>query len=265
MRELKTIICIMKLKTIICIMLALAMLAPATPVFAKYTQKYDYDVHDILPGQIWNAYDYRSSYDKKHDVGTDTFRMFRLRITQPGVATIYCSNATDSLELYRSFKKDKDLEYSNSIIDMNGKRAYYLVLPKGTYYLHANNKTKIRYIFEPAGSQSNYCRSTAKRLAAGKQTTVSFQYGREHSQYYKAVLSTKRSITVTLTRMDEAESINAAVYTKRGKLVSRTVANGSVVKTKALEPGNYYIRVWRDDDMEDDDYYIGRVARIRWN
>ena len=31
-----------------------------------------------------------------------------------------------------------------------------------------------------------------------------------------------------------------------------------------LEPDNYYLRVWRDEDEDDDDFYLGRVAKISW-
>ena len=250
-------------KKLVAIVLIMAMMVPTT-VFAKDKQAYAYKVIDLAPNSVVTARDYTSKYDKKTHTDIDTFQMYRIKITQPGVTIFYCSNKSDSMALYRSFKNGRDLEYSNSIIDFDGKRAYYQVLPKGTYYLHVNNTTKIRYAFYPTTEIRNYCRSTATKLPSGKAKMVSFQIGRECSQWYRLPITNRKSISVKLTRLDDTDTINCAIYTKKGKRISISSANGTLARTKMLEPDNYYLRVWRDEDEDDDDFYLGRVAKISW-
>lgn len=93
---------------------------------------------------------------------------------------------------------------------------------------------------------------------------VSFQVGRECSQWYRLPISNRKSISAKLTRLDDTDTINFAVYTKKGKRISISSANGTLARTKMLEPDNYYLRVWRDEDEDDDDFYLGRVAKISW-
>ena len=88
-------------KKLVAIVLIMAMMVPTT-VFAKDKQAYAYKVIDLAPNSVVTARDYTSKYDKKTHTDIDTFEMYRVKITQPGVTVFYCSNKSDSIALYRS-------------------------------------------------------------------------------------------------------------------------------------------------------------------
>jgi hypothetical protein len=244
------------------VMTVIMLFAMAVPAFA-YTQKYEYKVRDLKPGVAIDVKDFSSTYSDKTDVGTDTFDMLRFKVTEPGYVILYTNKASNSIELYKNFKRGIDLEYSESIEEYHGAKKYYQVLPKGTYYFHANQRCRIMYNFFPLKNASNYCRANAKVLASNKETRIMTYYGREHSRWFKITTTAKKNITAYIKRLDRSDSITVAIYNNKGRLIASCRGNKAIAVNRAA--GTYYIKVWREEDESDDDYYLGRLVTLKWN
>jgi hypothetical protein len=253
-----------KINLAIIMVLIIAMMLPQS-VFAAYKEKYDHKVIDLTVGKYVNAVSYTSKYDEDTDTSTDTFYMYRLTVPSNAFICIVCGSAANSLSLYSSYKKGKDIDESKSIVDFAGQKKYYQVLSKGTYYIHVESSVKFKYHYYTINDRNNYSRSTAANLAAGTRTTAMFHFGRENSKYYRIVLKQSRPIIVNLERRDGEDGIGFSVLNSLGKRIAQTVSTQSTIITNALPAGTYYIRVDREDELEDDDHYTDRLASLTWN
>lgn len=253
------------IKRAINIILAAAMvLAMCVPSYAAYTQVYKTNIIDLPQKQVVRAQAYRSEYSDKTDTSTDTFDMYRIKI--PGDGYVKLSTGGGYVSVFKKFAKNADIDLQEPLMYIGGSATNYLVLPKGTYYLHANGSMKLRWSFTAKEAATNYCRANAKGLAANKDKTCIFPYSREQSQYYKIKVPAKRLCTFTLTRMDTelaTDAVDFVVLDGKGKLVAQP-ASGAVTCKKTLPAGTYYIKVFRNHDVSADDYYTGRLAKIGW-
>lgn len=254
------------IKRTISIFLATAMiLAMCVPAFAAYKQLYKTNIIDLPQKEFVNAKPYQETYDDATDTSTDTFDMYRIKVPGDGYVKLYTGGGKEA-SIFKTFTKNADIDLQEPLMDVGGSTNNYLVLPKGTYYLHANDSMKLRWVFAAKESGQDYCRANAKSFSANKDRICIFPYDREHAHYYKIKVTTKKLCTFTLTRMDTelaTDAIDFVVLDGKGKLVAQP-ASGAVTCSKTLPAGTYYVKVFRNDDESDDDYYYGRLAKIRW-
>lgn len=248
----------------LCMVMTLLITMMLPQSVSAFQQKYDYKVINLTPGKYVNAASYTSIYDEDKDISTDTFNMYKLTLKSNGFIVITCADASNSLSLYKTFKKGKDIDESTSIMDYAGQKKYYQVLSKGTYYIHVENKCKFKYTFFGVNSKNNYSRASAFNLTSGKADTVIYPYGWENSRFYRLSLKQKRSITVSLLRRD-GNSLKFTILNSIGTVVAQISEGQETIVTKALPEGTYFIRVDRDDEVEDTDHYIDRLAKVIWN
>lgn len=249
-----------KISCLIAMIMVAAMLLPLN-VFAAYTQKYEYRVCDLTPSATASSKGESSKYDSKTDTGTDIYYMYRIKLSKPGFIIISCNKADNSLSLYKTFVNDQDIDKSTSIVEYSGAKKYFQVLSKGTYYLHVNKPCKFSYKFYEVQAPKNVYRTKASTLTSGKKANVTFAIGREASRYYKFTVANDRIVGVKMDRKDGTDSINFVLLNSKGKLIGQPGVGGDSL-VQALTKGTYYIRVDRDDEIEDDDHYVGRFATL---
>lgn len=250
-------------KHLICIVLTVVITAGFIPLRAEaYTTKYAYKFITLNQNKYVTSRDYTERYIEKTDTYIETYYLHKISVPANGYIRINANNTGD-IYIYKTINKKKELYESDSIRDLYGKKVYYEVLPKGTYYIKADSDVKFKWSFVKVQGGSNYCRARARRLAAWKKIVEIFNYGQEYNRWYMISLPRKKTITVTYSF--EAYDPDFAVYNSHGvKLNCPSLTNRSW-RTALLPKGTYYIRISRERYEDEDSFYRNRFVQFWWN
>lgn len=250
-------------KHLICIVLTVVITAGFIPLRAEAdTTKYVYKFISLKQNKYVTSRDYTERYIEKTDTYIETYYLHKISVPANGYIRINANNTGD-IYIYKTINKKKALYESDSIRSLYGKKVYYEVLPKGTYYIKADSGVKFKWSFVKVQGGSNYCRARARRLAAWKKIVEIFNYGQEYNRWYMISLPRKKTITVTYSF--EPYDPVFDVYNSHGiKLNCPSLTNRSW-RTALLPKGTYYIRISRDRYEDEDSFYRDRFVQFWWN
>ena len=251
-------------KHLICIVLTVVITAGFIPLRAEAdTTKYVYKFISLKQNKYVTSRETTYSYNEKTDTNIETCYLHKISVPANGYIKINANRSERSIDIYKTINRKKSLWESYSIISLYGKKAYYEVLPKGTYYIKADSSVKFKWSFVKVQGGSNYCRARARRLAAWKKIVEIFNYGQEYNRWYMISLPRKKTITVTYSF--EPYDPVFAVYNSHGiKLNCPSLTNRSW-RTALLPKGTYYIRISRDRYEDEYSFYRDRFVQFWWN
>lgn len=248
----------------LCLALALVLAVGFAPLPAQAsTERYVYKTISPKQNTYITGKGEAYSYNSDTGVSTTTFYLYKMTVPSAGFIRIQTTTPSKLMCLYRSINRSKSLWDSNSIAGFDGKKLYYRVLPKGTYYLAVESSTRFRWTFIKFAPTSNYCRTRATALSAGQTKTIVYNYGYEFSKWYKVVLPTRKTITVTFKSLDDYYP-DFEVFNYRGLYIRCPELTATSYRTAILPKGTYYIRVNRHYDYDDYDYYNERICQLTW-
>lgn len=254
------------MKRFLCMALTLCLMTCFLPQQADAsTVKYVTKVSSLKSGTAVTAKGYTSSYSSSTEVFTYTSQFYKISVPSGGYVTFHTTDASKDLYLYKSIKKNKAYHESNEIGFMYNKKTYYRVLPAGTYYVFASKGLRFKWVFHKATNSTNYCKSKATGLKAGKKATSVFFRGYEFNKWYKITVSSKKALSVNLTDLVSSGTVYLDVLTSSGMRVNTTSVNDTTWRTKsAVNKGTYYLRLRPLDYSSTTDYYRGRMCTLLW-
>lgn len=250
------------MKRLLCVALALVLMAGYAPLRAEAAlkQKYTYHVVKLKPKKFVTTKLAKIEY--RNGRWTNEIYLYKIQVPANGYVKIQTANSSSAFSIYRNYKKNKELQISDALYTGSGQKNYSIVLPKGTCYICANQKAKIKWSFVKAATPKNYCRATATAIKKGKKTTAVFHDKYEFPRWYKLTLTSNRAITVTAKALDSKSGTHSfEVLDSRGVSVETTILKSHKVKTKVLPKGTYYICLSTSDDYG---YYNNRVIQLTW-
>lgn len=259
------------LKHLLCIALAIIITAGFIPLRAcASTFKNSYRVTALGQKKTVTQQADTERYYSSTDTNVHTFYVYKINVPANGYLRIASSATYKEIKIYKSIDKTEEIDwqYENEVATLKGSRAYYRILPRGYYYIHADPGTKFNWSFNRKKTVYNYCRARAASLKAGAKTGVFFTCGYEYDRWYKVTLTRSKTITVTLSRLDAEynSSLNGFnVYDSQGDEVNCPELTKTSFRTGTLRKGTYYIRIWRhryiDNEYED---CSGRIVQVIW-
>lgn len=257
------------LKHLICIALVVIITSRFVPLRAwAYTHKYSYRVTALAQKKTVTQKADTERYYESTDTDVYTCYIYKINVPANGYLRIASSASSKEIKIYKSIDKTEEIEwnYENEIDTLKGSRAYYRILPRGYYYIHADPGTKFNWSFNRKKAVYNYCRARAVGLKAGAKTGVFFTCGYEYDRWYKVSLTRNKTITVTFNRHDANSTslIGFNVYDSRGKNINCPELTNTSYRTGTLRKGTYYIRVWRSNEDEEYNEYYGRIVQLMW-
>lgn len=234
-----------------------------------YTHKYSYRVTALAQKKTVTQKADTERYYESTDTDVYTCYIYKINVPANGYLRIASSATSKEIKIYKSIDKTEEIDwqYENEVATLKGSRAYYRILPRGYYYIHADPGTKFNWSFNRKKTVYNYCRARAVSLKAGAKTGVFFTCGYEYDRWYKVTLTRNKTITVTLSRLDAEynSSLNGFdVYDLQGKAVNCPELTKTSYRTGTLRKGTYYIRIWRDRDEDEYGDYRGRIVQVIW-
>ena len=249
-------------KKLICLALICLIMISFFP-FRAYASstKYVYNITTLKQNKFVTSKDYSYKYNEKTNTETYTYDLYKITLPGYGYVRIETKSVRD-LYIYKAINTKKDPYYSESILNLYGKRVYREVLPKGTYYIRADKWVKFKWNYCYAKWGTNYCRSKAVPLSSGKKRIEIFHYGREYDRWFKVSLPQKKTITITYSA--ENYYTDFYIYNSRGYSVDNSKLTDTSWRTVLLPKGTYYIRVYRDNDEDEDSFYYGRYLEFCW-
>lgn len=247
---------------LLCIALTVVITVGLVPLRAEaYTTKYAYKFITLNQNKYVTSRDYTERYIEKTDTNIETYYLHKISVPANGYIRIN-ANSTNEIDIFKTINKKKYLYASEPILDLYGKKVYYEVLPKGTYYIKADSGVKFKWSFVKVQSGSNYCRIRAQKLAAGKKKIEIFNYGQEYDRWYMISLPQKKTITVSYSLKQFNPDL--IVYNSRGVKVNCPALTDKSRRTPVLAKGTYYIRLSRDRYEDKYSFYRERFVQFWW-
>ena len=246
-------------KQLACFLLAVIITAAFVPLPAQAsTEKYNYKITTLKQKKWVTAKDY--TYNS--DTNTYTYYLYKITVPANSFIRIDSKNKSNYIDIYKSFNKNS--YPSGSIASFYDNNIYRRVLPKGTYYISADNGTTFKWQFSRSKNPTNFCRSRSARLKAGYKKWEIFNYGYEFDRWYRISLTARKPITVTMNQMDKSYwSVDFSIYNSRGYRVTCNELNDTNYRTAVLPKGTYYIRVNRNEYSEYDEV-CDRIYQFWW-
>lgn len=261
------------LQHLLCITLAIIITAGFIPMsasaYSAYSDAYTYRINTL--GQKKTVTQKTTTefyYDDSTNTLFSTFYMYKINVPANGYLRIASSASSKEIRIYKSINKNKDIYSQDYIISLCGSRAYYKILPRGYYYIQADQGTKFSWSFN-RNKTINYCRARASSLKAGAKTRIFFTYGYECDRWFKVSLTRNKTITVTFNQLDPDPNwiqSEFAVYDSRGYIVNCPALpkTKTSYRTGTLRKGTYYIRVRKYNSQGESNKYTGRIVQIMW-
>ena len=250
------------MKHLLCIALTVVITAGFVPLRTEaYTTKYVYKFISLKQNKYVTSRENTDYYNERTDTGIETFYLHKISVPANGYIRIN-ANSTGDIDIYKTINKKKSLYESEAIKSLYGKKVYFEVLPKGTYYINADRGVKFKWSFVKVQGGSNYCRARAWKLAAGKVRTEVFNYGQEYDRWY--MISLPRKSTITVTYSVEQSEPEFTVYNSHGVRLNCPSLTNRSWRTPLLAKGIYYIRISRDRYESEYSYYYDRFLQFWW-
>lgn len=253
----------------LCMAIALCIIACCLPQRADaYSTRYNSSIHTLKQKTYVTSKGYVSSYSSGTEINTRTCHYYKITVPTGGYVTFHTNNSSKSIYIYKTVKKNKMYYNSDVVNSMYGKKTYYRVLPRGTYYLFAEKSLKFKWVFHKVATPSNYCRSKAYGLKANQKSTVVFPHGYEFPRWYKITVSSKKTLYFYLTDLTDTWNLSFSVFNASGIRIPCTSSYSNHTETyqtkSTVAKGTYYIRVTASDYSTLKDYYRGRMGTIMW-
>lgn len=247
-------------KQLACFLLAVIITVGFVPLPAQAsTTKYNYKITTLKQKKWVTAKGDTYNYNQDKDTNTHTYYVYKISVPANSFIRVDSKNKSNYIDIYKSFNKNS--YPSDSIASFYDNNIYRCVLPKGTYYIYAEEGTTFKWQSSTSKNPTNFCRSRSARLKAGYKKWEVFNYGYEFDRWYRISLTARKPITVTMKQMDSDGGDNFSIYNSRGYYVTCNELNDSVSRTAVLPKGTYYIRVYTDVDY---DRYYGRICQFWW-
>ena len=258
------------IKRLICLALSVILVAGFVPAQAKAADAYIYKV-STLPkntsvSAIGNQYEPKSTdpYSAAHYEYNYTYNMYKIIVPANGFIKINVSRTDTDVRIYKKVNRGQGIG-DNYLAELSGKKAYYVVLDKGTYYLNTMYNARLRWNFTNVKNRTNYCRPRAIALRSNLKIYTTFRKGYEHDQWFKIKLTSKKKITVTLKQFSEI-GVEVKLYNAKGKYIKTTEISDISYRTAKLPKGTYFIRLQRWDERGSSDGFTkwARVCQLSW-
>ena len=256
-------------KHFLIIAVAVLVMAGFVPVRAKAeTYKEEVKIIELKQNTTLSSKGYDTYYPDT-DTYVHTSIVYKITVPANGYIKLNVSNKSAWIQIYKKINKEWEyFSWDNEVADSTGKKLYYYVLPKGTYYIPGNDDTSFKWSFTKVARKTNYCRAKAQSISAGKTYTLISQYEYEHYRWYKVKLTSKKKLYIKCKGLDrEGTDVGAdvAVYDSN-RIWKKTKLSGVTFRTTAKLPkGTYYIRLRVGDDVTDENYYSGRLCQLSWS
>ena len=258
-----------RVKRILCIVMTVLFMAGIVPVHAKAE-----DVLKIINLNQNTTISAGNSETYYPDTGKTvyTYNVYRITVPANGYIKIYSSNKSADIVITETMRSAADISSGDPVeaAYLSGKKQYFCVLPKGTFYIRlwdTGSKTNLRWTFTKVANKANYCRPKALSISKGKTYTAISYYGKEHDRWYKVKLTSKRALYIKCKSIDgDGVGADIAVYDARG-IKKKVKLSNITYRTAKLPKGTYYIRLRKDDMWQDygRDYFGGRLCQLSWS
>lgn len=245
-------------KQLACFLLAVIITVGFVPLPAHAsTEKYKYKITTLKQKKWVTA----KEYTYNSDTSTSTYYLYKITVPANSFIRIDSKNKSKTIRIYKSINMKDSPWNSDSIFYLDDATLYRCVLPRGAYYILADEGTTFKWQSAKTKNPTNFCRSRSVRLKTGYKKTEVFNIGYEFDRWYRISLTARKPITVTMKPMDSDGSDNFSIYNSRGYRVSCNELNDTNYRTAVLPKGTYYIRVYTDVDY---DRYYGRIYQFWW-
>lgn len=252
-------------KQLACFLLAVIITVGFVPLPAQAsTTKYNYKI-TTLKQKKWVT-----AKENTYNSDTNTYTYYLYKITVPANSFIRIDSKNKSYDYYgiyifKSLNRNKPYHSQANSIDYYTVNIYRQVLPKGTYYIYADEGTTFKWQSTTTKNPTNFCRSRSARLKAGYKKTEVFNTGYEFDRWYRISLTARKPLYVTMKQIDEYGSIDFSVFNSRGFKVSCNSLGNSNYRTAVLPKGTYYIRVYFGDYEGYNSFNgRGRIVQFWW-
>ncbi len=258
------------IKHLVCIVLIVIITSCFIPLRAWAYTKYSYRVTALGQKKTVTQEADTEYYDDSTYTDVYTCYIYKINVPANGYLRIASSASSNEIKIYKSIDTTEEIDrqrYENEIATLKGSRVYYRILPRGYYYIHADEGTKFNWSFNRKKTVYNYCRARAASLKAGAKIGIFFTCGYEYDRWYKVSLTRNKTITITFNQLDaEYRDLNGfSVYDSRGKYINCPELTGNSYRTGTLRKGTYYIRIWRERDIGSEvKECSGRIAQVMW-
>ncbi len=250
-------------KQLACFLLAVIITVGFVPLPAQAsTEKYNYKITTLNQRKWVTAKEYSYNYNQAKNTETHIFYLYKISVPANSFIRIDSKSKSKTIRIYKSINM-KDSPYnSDSIFYLDYATLYRCVLPKGTYYILADEGTTFKWQSATTKNPTNFCRARATQLNAGSKKWEVFNIGYEFDRWYRISLTARKPITVTMNTMDNDYNYHNsfAIYNSRGYKVTCNALNDTNYRTAVLPKGTYFIRVHCEyyDDLS------GRIYQFWW-
>ena len=245
-------------KQLACFLLAVIITVGFVPLPAQAsTTKYNYKITTLKQKKWVTAKDYSYNYD----TSTYTYNLYKISVPANSFIRVDCKNKSNSIRFYKSVNRKKDIFDQDYEFFLSDESIYRRVLPKGTYYIRADEGTTFKWQSSITKNPTNFCRSRSARLKAGYKKWEVFNYGYEFDRWYRISLTARKPITVTMKNMDLDGGGTFSIYNSRGYKVDCNQLNDTNYRTAVLPKGTYYIRVYTYANYNE---HYNRIFQFWW-
>ena len=195
---------------------------------------------------------------------SDYYYLYKLTVAKDGILEV--TNKSDwGFYLYTKYKKSGDYYYTDgtsvSYSYSNAGKTNYIAIKKGTYYFEAKGgSVKTKYI--KPGYKPNYTRKKAIALKKNKQVIACQLDDMNYNRWYKISLKKKTSVTLISNNRGYID-----LYNSKGIKVETLSDsdNNTMLYSKPLPKGTYYIRIGYIDTYPTSDYTIcWEAITLKW-
>lgn len=252
-------------KQLACFLLAVIITVGFVPLPAQaYTQKYNYKVTTLKQKKWVTAKGTSLNYNSAKDTWTDTYYLYKISVPANSFIRIDSKNKSNWIWIHKSFNNKKSLSDQDEYTYFHDNIVYRCALPKGTFYICAEEGTTFKWQSATTKNPTNFCRSRSARLKAGYKKWEVFNYGYEFDRWYRISLSARKSITLTMNQIDsDYDGVDFLIYNSRGYKVECNALNSTNYRTTVLPKGTYYLRVFFNEYSEYDEP-TGRICQFWW-
>ena len=255
-------------KQLACFLLAVIITVGFVPLPAQAsTTKYNYKITTLKQKKWVTAKGNTSNYNQDKDAWTDTYYLYKISVPANSFIRVDSKSKSKTIRIYKSINMKDNPYNSDSIFYLDDATLYRRVLPRGAYYILADEGTTFRWQSATTKNPTNFCRARAAKLKAGYKKWEVFNYGYEFDRWYRISLTSRKPITVTMKQMDIRWGVNFKVYNSRGYSITCNELNDTNYRTAVLSKGTYYIRVGRYAYWEygDESYnFADRICQFWW-
>ena len=249
-------------KQLACFLLAVIITAVFVPLPAQAsTTKYNYKITTLKQKKWVTA----KEYNYNSDTNTSTYYLYRISVPANSFIRIDSKNKSKTFRIYKSINMKDHPFNSDYTFFLYDATHYHRVLPRGTYYIYADEGTTFRWQSTTTKNPTNFCRSRSVRLKAGYKKWEVFNPGYEFDRWYRISLTARKPIYVTMKQIDEYGSVDFSVFNSRGYEVSCNSLGNSNYRTAVLPKGTYYISVYFGDYEGYNSFNErGRIVQFWW-